>query len=123
MAKYPRKAWLVRDGHVQATIFSDQTVETGEGTFGLPALVMDPNLNGGKEYLAVISDESLWTYVEPDLVPENAPKYGYAVYQEDEEHEVFVTLAFSEEEAQAYRRTNGYLGYAYVQLPSGSLSF
>lgn len=123
MSKYPRNAWLLRDGRIKATIYSDQSVFLGDGMEGLPAVVTDPSLNDGQPYLAVISDESLWTYVEPELVPETAPKEGYLVYQEDDEQDVFVSLVFSEEEAHAYRRTAGYLGYVRIMLPSGSLEY
>lgn len=122
MSKYPRKAWLQRDGHVTATVYSDQELDMGEGQIGLPALVIDPSLNEGKPYLGLIVEE-LWTYVEPELVPDSAPREGYLVYQEDDEQDVFVSLVFSEEEAQAYRRTVGYLGYVHIQLPTGSLEF
>jgi hypothetical protein len=123
MTKYPRKAWLQRDGRVTATVYSEQPVDMGEGMFGLPALVTDPNINEGKPYLALISVEELWTFVEPELVPEGSPKEGYLVYQEDDDQDVFVSLVFSEEEAHAYRRTAGYLGYVHIHLPNGSLEF
>jgi hypothetical protein len=123
MPKYPRQAWLQRDGHVQALVYSDQSVDMGDGLQGLPALVTDPSLNDGKPYLALIAMEELWTFVEPELVPEGAPKDGYLVYQEDDDQDVFVSLVFSEAEAHAYRRTDGYLGYVHIQLPNGSLEF
>lgn len=123
MIKYPRKAWLQRDGRVTATVFSDEPVDMGDGMYGLPALVTDLNLNDGKPYLALISVEELWTFVEPELVPDTAPKDGYLVYQEDDDQDVFVSLVFSEEEAHAHRRTAGYLGYVHILLPTGSLEF
>lgn len=123
MSKYPRTAWLQRDGRVFATVYSDQPVAMGDGLVGLPALVTDPSLNDGNPYIALISVEELWTFVEPDMVPEGAPTDGYLVYQEDSDQDVFVSLVFSEEEAHAYRRTTGYLGYVHIQLPNGSLKF
>ena len=122
MTKYPRKAWLQRDGHVTATVFTDEILDMGDDVCGLPALVSDPSLNDGKPYLGLIKEE-LWAYVEPEMVPESAPKEGYLVYQEDDDEDVFVSLVFSEEEAHAYRRTVGYLGYVHIQLPTGSLEF
>ena len=124
MSKYPRKAWLQKDGRVHALVYSDQPVDMGDEIHGLPALVTDPSLNDGRPHLALISVEELWTFVEPELIPaDRAPKDGYLVYQEDDDQDVFVSLVFSEEEAHAYRRTSGYLGYVHIHLPNGSLEF
>lgn len=122
MSNYPRKAWLRADARITALVYADERLSSGGDVTGLPARVTDPNLFGGEPHLALL-DEPLWTYTEPEIVPEGAPSEGYLVYQEDKDGDVYVQLVLSEEEAHAYRRTTGYLGYVKTVLPSGSMEY